>query len=429
MIQKADNLSDADRKRFDELKSLYIDDAKAAYENVKAKIDAENVFSQFSMKNMQEKAKAEMEYRKAIQKFEKEVAGLFKTPEKKDNGGNKNTELTEIQKLNQALDNLNTKTTERLLLGESVAEVSMKQVQAELELWAKYIANNEATEEQIAHFNNLLTTREKLKVQQEAKIEDDKEEVTNLDKLNASIAELNQRSIIKLNLGEDLSTVTQEMVKAEMDLLYAYILTGEATELQIERYQQLKETYDAIQQNNQDLTNSYAEMGEQISSTINSTVQDMALASIEMLASGESINSVGLMIMSTFADMAIQIGKIAIGTGAAIEGIKQALLSLNPYVVAAAGAALIALGGFVKGQLKKVANPQGLATGGIVTQGGVFEVGEKGRERVMLPRGYAVIPNHFLEGNVNNGFIASTKINGRDLEIILENMKLKTKRR
>lgn len=429
LMQKADNLSDADRKRFDELKSLYIDDAKAAYENVKAKIDAENVFSQFSMKNMQEKAKAEMEYRKAIQKFEKEVAGLFKTPEKKDNGGNKNTELTEIQKLNQALNDLNTKTTERLLLGESVAEASRQQVQAELELWAKYIANNEATEEQIAHFNNLLTTREKLKVQQEAKIEDDKEEVTNLDKLNASIAELNQHSIIKLNLGEDLSTVTQEMVKAEMDLLYAYILTGEATELQIERYQQLKETYDAIQQNNQDLTNSYAEMGEQISSTINSTVQDMALASIEMLASGESMSSVGLMIMDTFADMAIRIGKIAIGTGAAVEGIKQALLSLNPYVVAAAGAALIALGGFVKGQLKKVANPQGLATGGIVTQGGVFEVGEKGRERVVLPRGSAVIPNHFLEGNVNSGFIASTKINGRDLEIILERTSVQTKRR
>lgn len=431
LMQKADNLSDADRKRFDELKSLYIDDAKAAYENVKAKIDAENVFSQFSMKNMQEKAKAEMEYRKAIQKFEKEVAGLFKTPEKKDNGGNKNknTELTEIQKLNQALDDLNVKTTERLLLGESVAEVSMRQVQAELELWARYIANNEATEDQIAHFNNLLTTREKLKVQQEDKIEDDKEEVTNLEKLNASIAELNQHSIIKLNLGEDLSTVTQEMVKAEMDLLYAYILTGEATELQIERYQRLKETYDAIQQNNQDLTNSYAEMGEQISSTINTTVQDMALASIEMLASGESINSVGLMIMGTFADMAIQIGKIAVGTGAAIEGIKQALLSLNPYVVAAAGAALIALGGFVKGQLKKVANPQGLATGGIVTQGGVFEVGEKGRERVMLPRGSAVIPNHFLEGNVNSGFIASTKINGRDLEIILERTSVQTKRR
>lgn len=429
LTNQSAELNVTDKQRFDELKSLYIDDAKAAYENIKAKMAAEGLFSLFSIKNIRERVKAEMEYRKAIQKFEKEVAGLFKTPEKKDNGGNKNTELTEIQKLNQALDNLNTKTTERLLLGESVAEASRQQVQAELELWAKYIANNEATEEQIAHFNNLLTTREKLKVQQEAKIEDDKEEVTNLDKLNASIAELNQHSIIKLNLGEDLSTVTQEMVKAEMDLLYAYILTGEATELQIERYQQLKETYDAIQQNNQDLTNSYAEMGEQISSTINSTVQDMALASIEMLASGESINSVGLMIMSTFADMAIQIGKIAIGTGAAVEGIKQALLSLNPYVVAAAGAALIALGGFVKGQLKKVANPQGLATGGIVTQGGVFEVGEKGRERVVLPRGSAVIPNHFLEGNVNSGFIASTKINGRDLEIILERTSVQTKRR
>jgi hypothetical protein len=47
----------------------------------------------------------------------------------------------------------------------------------------------------------------------------------------------------------------------------------------------------------------------------------------------------------------------------------------------------------------------------------------------MLPRGSAVIPNHFLEGNVNSGFIASTKINGRDLEIILERTSVQTKRR
>jgi len=61
-------------------------------------------------------------------------------------------------------------------------------------------------------------------------------------------------------------------------------------------------------------------------------------------------------LLSTLGDAAIQVGKIAIGTGLAMEGIKKALNFGNPWVAIAAGVALIALGTAVKSSLKSVAS-------------------------------------------------------------------------
>jgi len=47
---------------------------------------------------------------------------------------------------------------------------------------------------------------------------------------------------------------------------------------------------------------------------------------------------------------------------------------------------------------------QGLATGGTVTQGGSFVVGERGREIVTLPKGAAVTPNGGSTGNNTYNF-------------------------
>lgn len=50
--------------------------------------------------------------------------------------------------------------------------------------------------------------------------------------------------------------------------------------------------------------------------------------------------------------------------------------------------------------IQPVTNVQGLATGTpFVDRGGVFDVGERGRERVFLPRGSAVVPNEGVGGN------------------------------
>jgi hypothetical protein len=54
--------------------------------------------------------------------------------------------------------------------------------------------------------------------------------------------------------------------------------------------------------------------------------------------------------------LAINVGKTAIATGVAVEGIKRALQSLNPVAAIAAGVALVALGTAVKSSLKSAAS-------------------------------------------------------------------------
>lgn len=74
---------------------------------------------------------------------------------------------------------------------------------------------------------------------------------------------------------------------------------------------------------------------------------------------GAMAKGVGVSVLNTLAELAIRVGKIAIATGIAIEGIKKALQSLNPIAAIAAGAALIAVGAAVKGALSGAARGAG----------------------------------------------------------------------
>jgi hypothetical protein len=75
--------------------------------------------------------------------------------------------------------------------------------------------------------------------------------------------------------------------------------------------------------------------------------------------------------LGILAEGLIQVGKLAIATGLAIEGIKAALKSLNPVLAIAAGIALVALGSYVKNSLSKTADtmgsPKKFANGGIIS--------------------------------------------------------------
>ena len=168
-----------------------------------------------------------------------------------------------------------------------------------------------------------------------------------------------------------------------------------------------------------------------IEAAINAAAQAAVIGSAEMLGSmlasgaglGDIVSGIGTLIGGTLADLMIQVGQIAIGVGLTIEGIQEALMSLNPVVAIAAGVALVALGSFVKGQLKKVAAPQGLATGGEVITSGAFMVGEKGPELVNLPRGAAVTPNHALQQTSGNGGELTVRLSGKELEFVLNQYK------
>jgi|UniRef100_UPI003FEED8E1 hypothetical protein len=76
----------------------------------------------------------------------------------------------------------------------------------------------------------------------------------------------------------------------------------------------------------------------------------------QLISSGGDLSGFASLVETTFADMAIRVGKIAIETGTAVLGIKAALKSLNPWVAIAAGVALVALGTAVKGALSNVAD-------------------------------------------------------------------------
>ena len=113
-----------------------------------------------------------------------------------------------------------------------------------------------------------------------------------------------------------------------------------------------------------------------LTNIINDTLQNMAIAIGESLGKmlsggGGGIKELMNNFLSIMADGLIQVGKLAIKTGLAIEGIRVALKSMNPVLAIAAGIALIALGTYVKGRLSKSADSMGgtkkFANGGIIS--------------------------------------------------------------
>ncbi|RYF13041.1 MAG: hypothetical protein EOO42_19385, partial [Flavobacteriales bacterium] len=116
------------------------------------------------------------------------------------------------------------------------------------------------------------------------------------------------------------------------------------------------------------------EMNEGITQSINSSVASMAGGFVEMIgamASGNaSLGDIAKGLIGILADMATQVGKIAISTGVAMLGIKAAFK--NPFTAIAAGVALVALGSMVKSRISKATGEDtggrmAFAKGGIVS--------------------------------------------------------------
>jgi len=127
------------------------------------------------------------------------------------------------------------------------------------------------------------------------------------------------------------------------------------------------------------------------------------------------------MLLGVFADLAIQLGTLAIGYGIAIENIKIALASLAGPVAIAAGVALVALGAGLKGAIAKRAEESGVpafAEGGLVygpTMGLVGEYpGAKTNPEVIAPLDK-------LRSMIGGNTVQVTgKISGRDILLTSE---------
>ena len=116
------------------------------------------------------------------------------------------------------------------------------------------------------------------------------------------------------------------------------------------------------------------EFNNSLSNLLSGTFADLIAGFGEGFATmfnGGGIKEVMNNFLGILADGLIQVGKLAIATGLAIEGIKAALKTLNPVVAIAAGIALIALGSYVKSRLSNSADSMGgtkkFANGGIIS--------------------------------------------------------------
>ena len=148
----------------------------------------------------------------------------------------------------------------------------------------------------------------------------------------------------------------------------------------------LLETRTLLTESQREYLNNADMFNQQLGGIFESGLENLAVgigdALGQAIATGGSLGSkLSVVLLSTLGGVATQIGKMAIGIGIALEGIKKALQSLNPFVAIAAGIALVALGSFFQSKSSQIASnmgggPKAFAKGGIVSTPTLGLVGE-----------------------------------------------------
>ena len=127
-------------------------------------------------------------------------------------------------------------------------------------------------------------------------------------------------------------------------------------------------------------------IAQAVTGMVESVVTEGIMRLGESLVTGKSaFEGFGTFVLSAFASMAEQLGKLAISVGFAVEGIKKALQSLNPATAIAAGIGLLALAGAARGRMKQIAANQSevkLAKGGLAYGETLAVVGDNPNARM-----------------------------------------------
>ena len=166
------------------------------------------------------------------------------------------------------------------------------------------------------------------------------------------------------------------------------------------------------------------DFGEQVRAAVEAAAESAAIGFGELIgqamAAGTGMQSVGRMMLNTLADLAIQVGKIAIGVGISVGAIKESLKTLNPAVALIAGIALVALGTYAKTALAGASEVTAFAEGGIVsgpTMGLVGEYpGAKSNPEVIAP----LDKLRSMLGNAGGNVVVTGRISGSDLLLVNE---------
>lgn len=175
------------------------------------------------------------------------------------------------------------------------------------------------------------------------------------------------------------------------------------------------------------------QFNEGLTSIIQNTAGNFAEGFGQLIASaaagGDGLDKIGKFILGTLGDMAIQVGKLAIGIGIAIIGIKEALTKLGGVGAIVAGIALIALGTFAKSALSNVASgsgggkPRAFADGGIVygpTNALIGEyAGARSNPEVVAPLDKLKSLLQPVDSGGNQPYVVETRLSGQDIIVAM----------
>lgn len=152
---------------------------------------------------------------------------------------------------------------------------------------------------------------------------------------------------------DDLTSLEEKLKGTGLTIgqFYRSIASGAA-----EGFDSLERFIQRLSDTQQFINNAFATLEQGLEGTIG----DIAFAVGDALATGADVTkAAGAALLGGLAGILNQLGQLAIATGVAIGGIREALKTLNPVVAIAGGVALVALAGFVSAKARSLAGAGG----------------------------------------------------------------------
>jgi|21_taG_2_1085346.scaffolds.fasta_scaffold00920_13 tape measure domain-containing protein len=198
--------------------------------------------------------------------------------------------------------------------------------------------------------NNLITVIDRIE-----KVTEPSELPANIEDVKDEFVEL-EKSV--LGNVEPLKLLTRPLNKVKKDL------AGVTASVRI-MSPEIGYSLDHAAKNAENFAERVEQAMEQAAEAMVITTATMIGAAI---ATREPLEGMGVALLEVFANLAVELGTLAIGYGITIEAIKEALRDLGGTPALVAGIALVALGAGLKGRIAKAADNAGmpaLAQGGL----------------------------------------------------------------
>ena len=194
--------------------------------------------------------------------------------------------------------------------------------------------------------------------------EGNKQKVTAFAKAIDSLTEIGGDKTVINKLQNDLLNINPAEITAAGKMIGVTLSTGIASGFSAVGGVIAPQLNSSLGYINQQLIDFNSQASDIINGSIVNTFAGIGQAIGESISTGASLAStLGQVLLSSLGSVLGQLGQLAIATGVAILGIKLSLKSLNPVAAIAAGVALLALSGVVRGAANKIGGGVGGAGG------------------------------------------------------------------